>query len=120
MSRSSLRTRLVLAGLLCAPATAQLGPAPEPPQNPITESKRLLGKALFWDEQLSSDNSIACGTCHIPAAGWIDPRLDMGSRHPGIDGVYGTPDDRFASEGVHRASNTGDVLPDPISASRPR
>lgn len=120
MSRSSLRTRLVLAGLLCAPATAQLGPAPEPPQNPITESKRLLGKALFWDEQLSSDNSIACGTCHIPAAGGSDPRLDMGSRHPGIDGVYGTPDDRFASEGVHRASNTGDVLPDPISGFAPQ
>ena len=59
---SSLNARLALAGLLCAPAAAQLGPAPEPPQNPVTESKRLLGKALFWDEQLSSDNSIACGT----------------------------------------------------------
>ena len=93
-------------------AAQSLGPPPAPPENPITEEKRILGKALFWDEQLSSDNTIACGTCHIPSAGGSDPRLDMGSRHPGLDGVYGGPDDRFASAGVRLADSNGDLTPE--------
>ncbi|HIA26756.1 MAG TPA: hypothetical protein EYN79_01320, partial [Planctomycetes bacterium] len=36
-----------------------LGPMPAPPQNPLTEEKALLGKFLFWEEQLSHDNSIS-------------------------------------------------------------
>lgn len=115
---SPVRPLLLVA--LCAPASAQLGPPPEPPQNPITEAKRVLGKALFWDEQLSSDNSTACGTCHIPSAGGTDPRLDMGSRHPGLDGVYGNEDDRFASRGVHRADAAGDVQPTPLFGFAPQ
>ena len=39
-----------------------------------SHKKYLLGKALFWDEQLSSDNTMACGTCHFPEAAGIDPR----------------------------------------------
>ncbi len=65
-------------GLICLMqiATAQLvTPPPESPENPITEQKSVLGKILFWDEQLSSDDTVACGTCHIPAAGGADPRL---------------------------------------------
>ena len=51
-------------------ATAQLlAPPPESSENPVTEPKRVLGKILFWEEQLSSDDTVACGTCHIPAAG---------------------------------------------------
>ena len=34
-----------------------LGPMPEPPENPLTDAKALLGKFLFWEEQLSHDNS---------------------------------------------------------------
>jgi hypothetical protein len=40
---------------------------PEPDENPITEQKRVLGKILFWDEQLSSDNTVA-GGADIPIA----------------------------------------------------
>ena len=94
-------------------AAAQSLPAPPfPPENPITEEKRILGKALFWDEQLSSDNTVACGTCHIPSAGGSDPRVDMGSRHPGLNGVYGDSDDRFASAGVRLADSSGNLTPD--------
>lgn len=120
MPRTLPATVILCAGALSAPAAAQLGPAPEPPENPTTEAKRLLGKALFWDEQLASDNSIACGTCHIPSAGGSDPRLDMGSRHPGLDGAFGTPDDRFASEGVHLTDAAGNVLSDPLSGFAPQ
>ncbi|MEL6907328.1 MAG: cytochrome c peroxidase, partial [Planctomycetota bacterium] len=74
----------------------------------------VLGKALFWDEQLSSDNSVACGTCHIPAAGGSDPRLDLANRHPGLDGVYGNEDDRFASAGVVRAGADGALKEDAL------
>jgi cytochrome c peroxidase len=34
-----------------------------------------LGKTLFWDEQLSSDNTMSCGTCHAPSHGGTDNRL---------------------------------------------
>ncbi|MEZ6017541.1 MAG: cytochrome c peroxidase [Planctomycetota bacterium] len=87
--------------------------APVPPENPLTEAKRVLGKALFWDEQLSMDNTVACGTCHIPSAGGSDPRVDMDNRHPGLDGIYGTQDDRFDSAGVRRVNAYGEVEPDP-------
>ena len=33
-----------------------------------------LGKSLFWDEQVSVDNTMACGTCHLPRAGGTDNR----------------------------------------------
>ncbi|MCA8963956.1 MAG: cytochrome-c peroxidase, partial [Planctomycetes bacterium] len=49
-----------------ATAQYQLPPVPVPSQNPMTPAKVVLGKILFWDEQLSSDDSIACGTCHVP------------------------------------------------------
>jgi cytochrome c peroxidase len=57
-----------------------------------------LGKALFWDEQVSSDNSMACGTCHAPRAGGTDERL--GAVHP--NGNFGT-------FGVVVQSNSGTV-----------
>ena len=47
-----------------------------PVANPVTAEKAVLGKALFWDEQLSSDRSVACGTCHRWEAGGSDPRID--------------------------------------------
>ena len=37
---------------------------PVPAENPVTEAKRVLGKILYCDEQLSSDDTVACGTCH--------------------------------------------------------
>lgn len=101
-------------GATVADADAQALPAPPvPPQNPITEPKRVLGKALFWEEQLSSDNTVACGTCHIPSAGGSDPRIDQENRHPGLDGIYGTQDDRFDSAGVRRTDAHGNLQPDP-------
>ncbi len=68
-----------------------------PMQNPYSEEKRVLGKILFWDEQLSSDGTVSCGTCHIPAAGGADPR---DGRHPGFDLILNTPDDVLGSLGV--------------------
>ncbi|MFG0260218.1 MAG: cytochrome c peroxidase [Phycisphaerales bacterium JB041] len=77
--------------------TAALPPVPAPAENPITEEKRILGKMLFWDEQLSTDGTTACGSCHIPGVGGIDPRA---ATHPGRDGQFSTDDDVTGSPGV--------------------
>jgi cytochrome c peroxidase len=88
-----------------------------PPQNPITEPKRVLGKILFWDEQLSSTNTVACGTRHRPATGGADPRF---ARHPGRDNLFQTPDDVFGSLGIVRTNAQGQPVPDPIFGLAPQ
>ncbi len=109
-----MRLRAVLAAACLAnSAFAQaLLPPPAPPQNPVTEAKRALGKVLFWDEQLSSDNTTACGTCHIPSAAGVDPRT--AARHPGPDGVLNTADDVVGSFGLVRADDEHEFEPDPV------
>lgn len=85
------------------PRIPQLAPPPEPPENPITAAKAFLGKTLFWEEQLSASNTMACGTCHQPSAGGNDQRSLVGllaSTHPGNDGMFNTPDDVIGSPGV--------------------
>ncbi len=93
---------------------AQLPPVPVPAENPITPAKAVLGKILFWDEQLSSDNTVTCGTCHIPASGGSDPRIGPATRHPGLDGQFNTPDDTFGSLGVVRSDAVEDFTPDAL------
>lgn len=80
-----------------------LEPPMAPMGNQVTAAKAYLGKALFWDEQLSSTRTVACGTCHRPAAGGSDPRTGANfpaSRNPGFDQMFGTDDDVFGSPGV--------------------
>lgn len=92
------------------------GPVPPPPVplgNPITTAKTNLGKVLFWDEQLSSSRTVACGTCHIPTKGGSDPRSFAGSplsTHPGLDALFGTPDDVTGSIGVVRHVESGEFV----------
>ncbi len=97
-----------LAGSLLA--QGGLPPVPVPPENPITPAKAVLGKMLFWEEQLSSDNRVACGTCHLPNRGGADARRFP---HPGSDQVAGTGDDTVGSAGVVRADAANRYLPDP-------
>ncbi|MCR9245299.1 MAG: hypothetical protein NXI31_09725 [bacterium] len=86
-----------------------LPPAPVPPQNPITPAKTILGKLLFWEEQMSTDNRVACGTCHTFEAGGGDLRR---ARHPGLDGIFGNADDKFGSPGIRRSDANNDYMPD--------
>jgi cytochrome c peroxidase len=39
---------------------------------PITDAGATLGRVLFFDPRLSVNNSIACASCHLPAAGFTD------------------------------------------------
>jgi cytochrome c peroxidase len=83
---------------------------PYPVENPDSPAKAILGKILFWEEQLSSDDTVACGTCHQAAAGGSDPRASSSaSRHPGPDEELGTPDDIHGSLGMARCRVEGDA-----------
>lgn len=106
---------LIILAVAAQPAAGELPSAPSPDENPVTESKRVLGKILFWDEQLSSDDSVACGTCHRPAAGGADPRAGVNpGRQPGsIDDVAGSP-------GVRRLDRDGRPSPDPVFGDAPQ
>jgi len=98
-------------------AHAQLGPPPQSAENPVTAAKVVLGKALFWDEQLSSDNTVACGTCHRPAQGGADPRF---LALAGPDAILGTADDVFGSPGVIRSDAANGYEPDPVHGFAPQ
>ena len=106
----------LIAMLATRVSSAQPGPPPPPPapntalglpstpvENPLTNAKITLGAILFWDEQLSLTQTVACGTCHRGFAGGGDPRPSVdaaGNRHPGADGLFGTADDVLGSAGV--------------------
>jgi cytochrome c peroxidase len=86
-----------------------LQPPPVPVGNEITATKVFLGKTLFWDEQMSSTRTVACGTCHHSNSGGTDPRSKaslIGSTNAGPDLLANTPDDVRGSGGV--PSNNAD------------
>jgi len=41
-----------------------------PSDNPITDAKAKLGDMIFDEKRVSSDNSVACNTCHSPRNGF--------------------------------------------------
>ena len=87
-----------------------LEPPTAPDGNEVTAAKAYLGKALFWDEQLSSTRTVSCGTCHRPSNGGSDPRTIVGgmrSRNPGFDNTFDTADDVFGSPGVPQNNLNG-------------
>ncbi len=45
---------------------------PVPEENPLTVAKWALGKRLYFDRVLSSDNTVACASCHDPKRGYTD------------------------------------------------
>jgi cytochrome c peroxidase len=45
---------------------------PFPTDNPFSEKKRALGEALFRDNRLSVDMSLACSSCHERSKGFAD------------------------------------------------
>jgi len=62
---------------------------PEPPNLGTYVTNRAaaiaLGKALYWDVQVSSDGRVSCATCHFHAG--ADARL-RNQMHPGPDNSY--------------------------------
>lgn len=44
-----------------------------PPGNPVTDRGATLGRVLFYDRQLSVNNTVSCASCHQQALGFTDP-----------------------------------------------
>lgn len=62
-------------------------PAMEIPEdNKFTQEGIELGRYLFYEKKLSGDNSMSCGSCHSPNAGYSDTNKFS----VGIDGIAGT------------------------------
>lgn len=100
MVRNTKVIALVLTGLLLfvspqsslseEPGQPQpLGQLPKvriPSHNLQFDAKVELGKLLFFDSRLSKDGSVSCASCHVPAAGFSDPRqfsLGVGGKQGG-------------------------------------
>ena len=81
-SRSFDYTTLHLPGHL---DKAQLDEADNTPDdNPLTDQGATLGRVLFYDRQLSRNNTVACASCHHQRTGFAgDHRHGF---HGGLDG----------------------------------
>ncbi|HVM74452.1 MAG TPA: cytochrome c peroxidase [Candidatus Saccharimonadales bacterium] len=65
-----------------------LPPVPIPADNPPTEDTIALGRRLYYDPLLSSDQTISCASCHAPQFAFSDNRpvsegvgKKLGTRH---------------------------------------
>ena len=47
---------------------------PVPAENPLRQDVVALGRALFFEQALSRDSSLACASCHRPSEGFSDGR----------------------------------------------
>lgn len=56
-----------------------------PADNPMTEEGVLLGRMLFYEKQLSLNNTISCGSCHAPDASFSD----VNQFSQGVNGTMG-------------------------------
>lgn len=61
-------------------------PLNQPSDNIATERGVELGRYLFFETQLSADNSMSCANCHLQSSGFSDPNATS----VGIDGIAGT------------------------------
>lgn len=57
-----------------------------PADNPMTVEGIALGRHLFWEKQLSLDNTLSCAGCHLPQASFSDPNTFS----LGVNGAVGT------------------------------
>ena len=60
-----------------------------PPDNPLTDDGATLGRVLFYDRRLSANNTTSCGSCHVQAHAFADPK-------PFSKGFHGARTDRRA------------------------
>lgn len=63
-----------------------LPPMPIPPSNPMTVEGVALGRQLFYDNILSANNTMNCGSCHQLRNYFVDSNLAFST---GIDGIAG-------------------------------
>jgi cytochrome c peroxidase len=55
-----------------------------PPTNPITDNGATLGRVLFYDKNLSINNTVACASCHKQAFAFADPLVKSNGFNGGL------------------------------------
>ncbi len=118
-THSSKLSLPVVAGTLFAAtfAAQALPPVSFPAQNPFSEQKRVLGKILFHDEQMSTSNVVSCATCHQANRGGTDGRT---ARNPGDDLILNTGDDILGSPGIIKSDVSNNYLRDTVFGTAPQ
>lgn len=81
-----------------------------PAENPLTQNGVALGRLLFYEERLSSNNQLACAGCHRQENAFSDPR----QYSLGVDGL---PGHRQAMAIFNMAWNTNGFFWDGRAAS---
>jgi len=74
MTRCSGRRRTVCLPILIAATLVLLLLAAAPALAAGLTPEQQLGKALFFDTNLSTPTGQSCGTCHGPSVGWTGPK----------------------------------------------
>jgi len=57
-----------------------------PGTNPVTDNGATLGRVLFYDKNLSINNTIACASCHKQAFAFTDPLVKSVGFNGGLTG----------------------------------
>lgn len=60
-----------------------------PVENPITDKGATLGRILFYDKQLSINNTVSCASCHNQNNGFDDPDQFSTGFEGGLTGAHG-------------------------------
>jgi cytochrome c peroxidase len=86
-----------------------------PEENPQGDAKALLGKILFWDQQIGQLDTMACGSCHRSNAGGSIPASAQ-AHLGGFDGKIdadpaNTSDDILGALGVPVCDVNGNLTP---------
>jgi len=76
-----------------------LPPVQWPPDNQYTREKAELGRLLFFDKRMSSDQSVGCASCHAPEHAF-------GDSQPVATGIGGQKGGRSAPTVINRAYST--------------
>jgi cytochrome c peroxidase len=90
-----------LANYANQPRPAYLNPVKDNTgANPITNSKATLGRILFYDKNLSIDNTISCASCHKQQFAFSDTAIASKGVQGGLTGRHSMRliNSRFAAE----------------------
>ena len=96
---NSFEYNITLPNHFLANGTAQEDNTPN--NNPITNQGATLGRVLFYDKQLSVNNTISCASCHIQSNCFSDPNTLSVGINGGLTGrnSMGLANARFYDNG---------------------
>lgn len=76
-----------------------LPPVPWPTDNPYSKAKAELGRQLYYDKRLSTNQTVSCASCHAPEFAFTDGQ-------PVSTGIKGQKGGRSAPTVINRAYST--------------